>query len=333
MEARLKDIAKATGFSINTVSRALRLDRNISEKTTSIIRAKAEELNYIPNALASSMRSSKSGIIGVISADSGNPFFGEVVKGIEDKATKLGYQLLLGTTEELLDKEEQLLKVFLSRRVDGLIVMPVFDNSPEHLEIYKRLGETVPFIFAGRYLDGFKSHSILHEDFSGQKAVFDYLFSQGHERILYISGPDYVSNSKDRLDGMKASYLENGKIFDEDFAIKTNGQIEDGYAAVNQALNRGLDFTAVACFNDLLAIGAMKSLGENDLSVPRDIEVFGYDNLLLSQFMQPSLSTVDVPRFKLGQSSMERLDKMIKRGGDYKEMVLPIRLIFRGSTK
>ena len=335
MEATLKDIAIATGFSINTVSRSLRDDRAISVKTRNLIKEKAEELNYIPNALASSMRSLHSGLIGVISADSANPFFGEVIKGIEECATRLGYQLMLGCTEESIEKEEKLIKIFLSRRLDGLIVMPVFDNSSEHVERFKRLDKSVPFVFAGRYLEGLTEHSILHEDFKGQKAVFDYFFSKGHKNILYIAGPENVSNSGDRIKGMLASYKENNIDFNSDYMKLSTGRIEDGYRVVNEALNRGLEFTAVACFNDMIAMGAMKSLFENDLRVPEDVEVFGYDNLYLSQFFQPALSTVDVPRFKLGQRSMEVLDLMInKKSFDYsKETELPIRLVFRGSTK
>ena len=335
MEATLKDIAIATGFSINTVSRSLRDDRAISLKTKKIIREKAEELNYIPNALASSMRSLHSGLVGVISADSANPFFGEVIKGIEECATRLGYQLMLGCTEESLEKEEKLIKMFLSRRLDGLIIMPVFDNNSDHIERFKRLGNSVPFVFAGRYLEGLSDHSILHEDFKGQKLVFDYFFSKGHRNILYISGPNNVSNSGERIKGMLASYDEHGIEFNSEYMKVSTGRIEDGYQIVNEALNRGLEFSAVACFNDMIAMGAIKSLSENDLKVPEDVEVFGYDNLYLSQFFNPALSTVDVPRFKLGQRSMEVLDLMInKKSFDYnKEKELPIRLVFRGSTK
>lgn len=335
MESTLKDIALATGFSINTVSRALRDDRAISQKTKDIIKSKANELNYIPNALASSMRSLHSGLIGVISADSANPFFGEVIKGIEERATNLGYQLMLGCTEESIEKEEKLIKMFLSRRLDGLIIMPVFDNSDEHIEMFKRLSKSVPFVFAGRYLEGLREHSILHQDFAGQKYVFDYLFSKGHKNILYIAGPKNVSNSGERIKGMLSSYEKNNVTFLPEYMKISNGRIEDGYRIVNQALNRGLEFTAVACFNDMIAMGVMKSLAENDLKVPEDVEVFGYDNLFLSQFYKPSLSTVDVPCFKLGQRSMEVLDLMIKKMDVSKicETELPIRLVFRGSTR
>ena len=113
MRAKLKTIAEATGFSINTVSRVLRNDRRISEKTSRIIKSKADELGYIPDAIASSMRSPNTRTIGVVSADSSNPFFSEVIKGISEKADELGYQMLIGNTEESFEKEEHLIKLFL----------------------------------------------------------------------------------------------------------------------------------------------------------------------------------------------------------------------------
>ena len=157
----MKDIAEATGFSINTVSRVLRSDSRISEDTSRIIKEKAQDMGYIPNTLAASMRSNQSKMIGVVSADSANPFFSEVVRGIEEAAAKAGYHILLASTEESLKKEKDLIQMFLTRKVDGIIAMPVYDNSPAHLEIYQNL--KIPFIFPGRRLEGLADHSILHE--------------------------------------------------------------------------------------------------------------------------------------------------------------------------
>lgn len=112
------------------------------------------------------------------------------------------------------------------------------------------------------------------------------------------------------------------------------GHIEDGYAITNHALNRGLEFSAIVCFNDMLAMGVLKSLHENNLSVPSDVEVFGYDNLYMSQFMQPSLSTVDVPKFRLGAVAMETLVAHIEDDSlPYAQRNVSTRLIFRESTR
>lgn len=331
MRTTLKDIAAATGVSINTVSRALRDDKNISVETKRKIKLKAKELAYVPNAFASSMRGAKSFTIGIISADSSNPFFSEVIKGAEEKARELGYQVILGNTDENAEKEIGLVKMHISRQTDGLMIIPVYDDDAEHINLYKTM--SVPFIFAGRSIKTLEDHSILLREKQSEKEVFDNLISRGHRNILYLSGPEYVSNSWDRLEGMKESYDSNKLMINEALIIKTNGHIEDGYAAVNRALNRGLEFTAVVCFNDIMAMGVLKSLAENDLKVPADVEVFGFDNLYMSQFMTPALSTVDVPKHKLGQIAMQRLHEHISQEREYEKIELPTRLVFRETTK
>ena len=125
MKIKLSDIAQQTGFSVNTVSRALRGDKRISEGTASIIKMKAEELGYIRNHVAGSMRSSRTNTIGVVSADSSNPFFAEVLLGIEDTARKMNFHILLINTEEQWENEYEAVKLLLGRQVDGLIIIPV----------------------------------------------------------------------------------------------------------------------------------------------------------------------------------------------------------------
>lgn len=331
MRTTLRTIAEATGFSINTVSRVLRNDSRISNGTAAAIRAKADELGYIPDAIASSMRNHRSMTIGVVSADSSNPFFSEVIKGINEKAEELGYQMLIGNTEEDSHKEEHLIKLFLSRKVDGLLIMPSFDNSQRHLSFYSTL--SVPFVFVGRYLEGLQNHSILHSDENGEESVFNYLFEKGHKNILYLSGPENVSNTVDRDRGMEQAYRNYGIEIDRNRIFHLPGHAEDGYQAVNTALNKGISFSAVVCFNDIIAMGVMKSLTENDLSVPQDVEVIGYDNLLFSQFMQPALSTVDVPKHRLGYIAMEILNRHIEDPElPYRIENLPVRVVFRDST-
>ena len=331
MRATLKTIAEATGFSINTVSRVLRNDGRISQETSQIIRCKADELGYIPDAIASSMRNPRTRTIGVVSADLSNPFFSEVIRGIEERAQETGYQMLIGNTEEDAEREEHLIRLFLSRKVDGLIIMPSYGKDRRQLELYASL--PVPFIFAGRYIEGLESHSVLHSDIEGEQSVFDYLLSRGHSHILYLSGPECISNTHDRDKGMMKAYESRSLIPDQKYIFHLPGHPEDGYQAVNYAINLSMEFTAVACFNDIVAMGVLKSLAENDLSVPHDIEVIGYDNLMFSQFMQPSLSTVDVPKHRLGYVAMELLEKhMDNPSMEYKTENLPARLLFRDST-
>lgn len=332
MRVTLKTIADATGFSVNTVSRVLRDDPKISSSTSNIIRAKAEELGYVPDAVASSLRKPRSMTIGIVSADSSNSFFSEVIHGIDEKAQELGYNILIGNTGEDVEKEEHLIRLFLSRKVDGLIIMPTYVTSPDHLSFYSSL--SVPFIFAGRYIEGFRNHSLLHSDTIGEEAVFEYLLSSGHRKILYLSGPGRISNTIDRDLGRQRAYEAFSVTSDPKYVYHLEGHTEDGYKAVNEALNRSLQFSAIVCFNDIIAMGALKSLAENDIPVPEEVEVIGFDNIMFSQFMQPALSTVDVPKYQLGAIAMETLHKHIEDSAlVFTAENLPARLVLRDSTK
>ena len=331
MKVKLKDIAEKTGYSINTVSRALRDDNRISSDTRSTIQTISKDLGYIPNFVAGSMRSNRTNIIGVISADSSNPFFAEVLLGIEDTARKNNYHILLMNTEEKADNEREALVLLQGRQVDGLIVIPIFNNK-ENRSMYQKL--KIPYIFAGRRIDGIQDHSILHNDIEGSLEVIEHLIWNGHRRILYLSGPENISNTVDRLEGVKQAYRKAGLDFDRSLIIPTEGHINGGYSSVNEAVNKGLEFTAVACFNDLLAMGALKSLYENGLNVPDDVEVVGFDNLYMAQFMQPRLTTVTVPKYKLGQLAVEELLMHIENEDiPYKAKYLDSRLIFRETTR
>ena len=307
MRTTLKTIATATGFSINTVSRVLRNDTRISASTTRIIQSKAEELGYIPDAIASSMRNPRTRTIGVVSADFSNPFFSEVIRGIEERAQEIGYQMLVGNSEENEEKERHLVRLFLSRKVDGFIVMPVFGKDSKHLEFYSSI--PVPFIFAGRYIDGLKSHSVLHGDEDGEESVFDYLLKKGHRNILYLSGPDGISNTQDRDSGRQKAYDNNDVRSDQKYVFHLTGHPEDGYQAINTAINKSMEFSA------------------------NDVEVIGYDNLMFSQFMEPALTTVDVPKHRLGYVAMDILEKHINDPEmKYETNHLSSRLLFRDST-
>ena len=330
MKVKLADISTKTGFSINTVSRALRGDSRISDDTGSLIRKTAEELGYIRNHVAGSMRSSRTNTIGIVSADSSNPFFAEVLLGIEDTARKLNFHILLINTEEQGENEYEAVKLLLGRQVDGLIIIPVFDNAVNR-KMYESL--PVPFVFAGRRVEGLEKHSILHGDAEGSRDVFRYLLDKGHSNILYLAGPGSISNTVDRLRGMHDAFDERNTPVNKDLIIETRGHIDDGYSSVNHALNKGVAFTAIACFNDLVAMGVLKSLHENSLDVPGDIEVFGYDNLNMAQYMQPRLSSVDVPKAKLGQAAVEELINHIENSNQlYSTINMQPRLVFRETT-
>jgi LacI family transcriptional regulator len=331
MNVTLSQIADETGFSINTVSRVLRGDERISMQTSTQIKEVAARLGYVPNYAASSMRSHNTHILGVISADSSNPFFAEVILGVEDTAKQYGYHILLMNTEEKAENECAAIKTLQGRQVDGIISIPLYDEDTTR-KLYMEL--PVPYIFAGRKVRGLENHSILHRDKESTDQIVTWLLENGHNRILYITGPESISNSLDRLCGYVNAYKRAGKEPDKSLIIKTDGHIDDGYGTVNRMLKLQADFTAIVCFNDLVAMGVLKSLYENNLSVPETMEVAGCDNLSISQYMQPRLTTVEVPKYRLGKEAVLELIRHIRNSElPYETRNLDTRLIFRESTR
>ncbi len=331
MRVTLSAIASKTGFSTNTVSRALRGDTRISLETRTLIEKMAETMGYVPNFIANSMRSKRTFTIGVVSADSSNPFFAEVLCGIEETARKQGYHIILMNTHENPEHECEALNVLQGRQVDGVIAIPLYKNTKAQ-KVYSNF--PVPFIFAGRRVEGFEDHSVLHYDEKSIREVVLNLLHEGHRDIVYIGGPEKISNAIDRKEGYINAFNMQGLALNSSLIFETEGHIDDGYGIVNRLIQQQVEFTACVCFNDLLCIGVLKSLQENSLSVPDQIEVIGCDNLFLSQYLQPQLTTIEVPKYILGKESVLELIRHIdSKNMPYKTIHLETRTVFRETTK
>ena len=329
MKVTIKEIARKTGFSINTVSRALKDMDDVQTSTKERIKRAAHELRYIPNTLAGSLRSKKTNILGIISSDSSNPYFAEVILGIEEGARNNGYHILLINTEEERTQQEEALGILLSRQVDGLLIVPVGGSTADEFRHIQK-----PFILVGRWLAGLKDHAVLTNDVANSRKIVQHLIQNGHKDILFLTGPPAISSSIDRIEGSKIALQEEGLEMRKELIMETDGHLYGGHRAISKALQRGVHFTAVSAFNDLVAIGAIRALKEQGLKVPDDIEIIGYDNLNISQFTFQSLSTVDIPKHKLGVASVEELIKHIEDPSyPYRELLLEARLIIRETTK
>ena len=328
MKITIREIAEKTGYSINTVSRALQDKPDVRASTKGLIRAAARELGYIPNTLAGSLRSRKTNTIGVVSADSSNPYFAEVILGIEDGARRHGYHILLINTEEQAKQQREALEVLLSRQVDGLLLMPAPETDAGELA---RLSK--PFILVGRWLPGLKDHSVMTDDRAASRRVVEYLLQKQHRDILFLSGPPSISSSIERIEGSRQAMEASGLDIERQLLVETDGHLYGGYLAVSKVLQKSTRFTAIVAFNDLVAIGAMRALKEHGVKIPSEVEIIGFDNLNVSQFTFFSLSTVDIPKHKLGAVSVEELLKHIRDPeAAYGQVLLESRLVLRETT-
>jgi LacI family transcriptional regulator len=330
MRTSLKELAIKSGYSVNTVSRALRDADDVKASTKSLIKQLADEMGYIPNVVAKNLRLGKTNTIGVVSADSSNPYFAEVILGIEDAARSHDYHMLLVNTEESPEGEREAIDTLIERQVDGLLIIPVFGEDA-NLERLKSL--PVPFLLVGRWLPGLEDHSILTDEYEKAKQVTSLFLANGHRHVLHLAGPSFVSSSFDRMKGYKDAHSEAGIPVNEDLIVETDGHIEDGHRSINALIRKELPFSALFAFNDLVAIGAMRALKEAGYLIPQDVEVVGFDDLDLSRYLYNSLSSVRIPKQELGRIAFESLfEHMTDPNKIYRRQTIESRLMLRETT-
>ncbi len=330
MAVLLKQLAAASGYSINTVSRALRDKADVSPQTKEKIRALASELGYVNNSVAKSLRTGKTNIIGVISADSSNPFFAEVIMGIENAARASGYHILLTNTEESPEREREAVNVLIGKQVDGLLLMPVLqqNNNSEYLKSLN-----VPYIIVGRWLPGLEDHSVMSDEYEKAKQVVLYFLKNGHKDILHLAGPPCVSSSVDRLRGYRDAHTETHTPIQEDLIVETKGHLEDGYREVSSLIRNERNISAIFAFNDLVAVGALRALRESGIKVPKEVEVIGFDDLNFSKFLHFSLSSVSIAKKTMGNLAFRTLLGHIENPeAPYGKKIVESRIVYRETT-
>jgi LacI family transcriptional regulator len=330
MHSSLKELADKSGFSVNTVSRALRDEANVKVETKRAIQKLALEMGYVPNSVAKSLRLGKTKTIGVVSADSSNPFFAEVILGIEKAARSHDYHLLLVNTEESPAREREAVNILVERQVDGILLMPVCGEH-SNVERIKALG--IPFLLVGRWLPGLEDHSVLSDDYEKSKEITSLFLENGHRDILHLAGPSFVSSSSDRLRGYRDALALAGIPVREKLIIETDGHTEDGHRQINALVRNERSFTAVFAFNDLVALGALRALKEAGFRVPKDIEVMGFDDLDYSRYLHLSLSSVRIPKQQLGRLAFEDLREHMQDSSlPYRGRTLESRIMLRETT-
>jgi len=326
----IRDIARVAGVSINTVSRALNNKPDVSEETKEKILRIAKELGYVKNFTASSLRQKRTKTVGVVIADSSNPFYAEVLKGIESAARKYEYQIILMNTERIYKHEEEAVRILLERRVDGLLISPVQDKNDD---IKYLVSKGTPLVIVGRHFDDIKVDEIHSDEVRGGYLATKHLINRGYRKILMISGFLFKSAARMRLEGYKKALEEFGLEYDEEYVIISDIDIEDGYNAVYEAKKRGLVFDGVFCYNDMMAFGAMKALKELGFRIPEDVAVVGYDDIMFSSLVCPPLTTIRIKKFEMGFEAfrmlLQRLRGQRKR---VKRKILDVELIVREST-
>jgi LacI family transcriptional regulator len=327
----LKDIAVNTGFTINTVSRALKDKDNISPTTRKKIKSVAKEMGYIANSLAGSLRSGLTKTIAVIFGDISNPHFGIIAKEIERSARKHDYTTFVINTEEDELLEEKAIISAISKNVDGIILCPT-QESRNNIEFLQRLG--VPFVLLGRHFYDENLDYVVCDDFKGGYEATNHLIERGHTHILFLNGPEYISSSRERLQGYKEALKESNVAFDPTLVQEIGIKSGDSRQVIKDMINDRVKFTAILAFSDMVAWEVIYIMHKMGKKVPQDYAVVGFDNIQARMFFPFPLTTISNSKSKMSRRAFDILMSRINEKNNssrFNEMI-DTRLIIREST-
>lgn len=300
----IKDIARAAGVSHSTVSRALQGSKQVSAATAARIRKIAEEAGYRPSAAARSLVVGRSNTIGVVVTNIADPFVAGVVSGIEDMAEQHGYSVFLANSHAEPERELRVVRSFEERRVDGIIVTSSRVGAL-YVPVMERL--RVPVVLLNNQHPSEFAHSVLIDNLGASYEATRHLVELGHRRIAYIGDRLGHQSDTERLTGYRRALEEAAIEFEPVLAVGGDGAPEGGEDAMAQLLSLPQPPTAVFCYNDMTALGAMRRIRSSGLRIPLDLSVVGFDDLYLSQYLEPPLTTVRQPMRQMGRMAMETL--------------------------
>jgi len=322
----IKDIARKSGVSPSTVSRALHHHPRISEETGDRVRRLAREMGYSPSLPARSLVTRHTATIGIVITHASDPFLGRLVIGVEEAARSHGYSVFLSSSYRDAEREREVIRSFHERRVTGVIVTGSQIDAG-YVQLRERLPLPVVLINCPGY-----PHSVSADNRAGARQAAEHLVRLGHRRIAYVANPRSYRTNLKRVAGYKAVLADHEIALNERLLVDGDGTLTGGVLAMQQLLALPVPPTAVFCFNDLTAMGALHTLDQTCLQVPRDCSVIGFDNLELAAFYCPPLTTVRQPVYQLGQRAIRMLLKLIEGGDEAQAEVLPAELIVRATT-
>lgn len=322
----LKDIAEKTGFSINTVSLAMKGQR-VSEDTRKLIVETAEEMGYIGNALASSMRSGLTGTIAIIVGDIANPYFASIIKGAVNLLSAQQYSAIIYNTEEREDYEKNSILSALRQNVDGILYCPVVKDGPNTELLAK---SNIPFVIFGGISQNPEINTVGLDDEKGGYIATQYLLERGHRDIVFLNGPDFAHSSKERLSGYKQALLEAGIPYDERKVLhcdlKNDKMIWD---QVKYQLSQVLDYTGVITYSDMTAMRLYSLLDSEDFKdkaiSARDI--IGFDHVMATFPLPIKIASVGAKDIKMSVVATSLLlDLIHKTSQGVKKIVLDVKV-------
>jgi DNA-binding LacI/PurR family transcriptional regulator len=324
----IKDIARVAGVSHSTVSRALRNSPLVNAKTAALVRRIAKKQRYVASAVARSLVTKRTNTIGIVVSSIADPFAGEVVGGIEECALANNYSVILAASHGDPDRELRAVQFLHERRVDGVIVM-ASRVGVRYRSSLSRMKS--PIVLINSHHRGEFAHSVRIDNVGAAKIATLHLVELGHRRIAYIGDELGFQSDSERLNGYQKALKDAGLPFDPALVAYGDGTPVRGLDAMSRLLSLPEPPTAVFCYNDREALGAMRAVREYGLRIPDDISIVGFDDLFLSSYTHPPLTTIRQPKHEMGRQATEILFGLLS-GDQPRSQISQGTLIVREST-
>ncbi len=331
----IREVADAAGVSKSTVSHVVNGTRFVAPATAGRVRAAIETLGYHPNSLARSLRRRVTHTIGLLVPDNANPYFAEVARAIEDAGFAEGYSVVLCNSDLSPEKQAAYIDVLLAKRVDGLIIVSagLIPSADRPSPIRPILDAGVPCVIIDSDLGNLPVDQVLVDNELGGWLAGRHLTGLGHRRIACLVGPNDLTPSAGRIAGIRRALAEAEIALEPPAIVSGNGRSDGGEVAVRELLRRGVQFTALFAFNDLMAIGALGGLRRAGRQVPQDVSIVGFDDVPLAAAVYPALTTVAQPIAELGRRSVRLLlDRIKEPSVPHARLILPTTLVERESS-
>lgn len=336
MSVTIKDIAEKTGVSLATVSRVLNNSGYVKQETRESIMKAIRELDYTPSAVARSLSKSETNIIGVVVPDINNPFFGEVIKGITSIADKENLHIILYDTDENISKEFKALKLLREQRIEGVIITPTSDNNEfnsEYLSMLENMG--IPIVLIDRDVKYSNFDGVFIDNIKGAYEGTEALIRSGHKKIAIISGPKTSKPGRDRFRGYKKAMAMNKIDIADNYVFYGDYKLQSGYEITKEILKMKDRPTAIFACNNMMSLGCIKALYEEDIKIPEDMALVGFDEVEILNVIGVKVSVISRPTGEMGKVAMNILiDKLKNKNSDQtKRIILSPELILRGSER
>ena len=326
----IADVAQEAGVSMMTVSRVINRKDGVSEETAQRIWQIIDQLGYRPSGLARGLASSKTRTLGLVVPDIGNPFFSDIARGLEHQAYANEYSVFLCNTNEDPQRELAVLQSLDEKRVDGLVLC---SSRLSDAELAKNLAQFSAAVLINRDLPSQLVWSVTVDDVTGAQSAIEHLIQAGHQAIGFLAGPAISASSRKRLQGYQAALRNAGTTFNDGWVRNCLPNVEAAQVAALQLLTDQPELTALFCYNDLVAVGALKAAASLGRRVPGDLVIVGFDDIPLAEMVTPTLTTCRVPRDQIGQQALDLLLAQI--GGcaeDCRNLLIQPELIIRQSA-